>query len=424
MLQFAAAGVAALLVLITVGALALARLSRKEAVDNAKQVTQVLARAVVEPALSNDLATADPRARARLDRIVRQRILRGDVVRVKLWNAQGRIVYSDRRELVGARYPLSGDDSRALLGSGKVEAEVSDLSRPENRFERRAGKLLEVYLPVTTPDGKRLLFETYQRYSAVTASGRQLWGQFAPALIGALLVFELVQLPLAWSLAKRLQRGQRDREGLLRRALDASDLERRRIASDLHDGAVQDLVAASYSLAAARDRVNGGDVAVGDALDRAAATSRGAVRQLRSLLVEIYPPRLREAGLESVLADLVAPLEEGGIEASVEIDGEARLPDDVEALFFRTAQEGVRNAVEHADPKNLRVRVTSADRRAVLSVTDDGRGFTPDEALDRRSEGHFGLRLLADLAQDADAHFTIESAPGRGTTVRVEAPLA
>jgi signal transduction histidine kinase len=423
MLQFAAAGVAALIVLVAIGAFAIGRQSRSEAVEDAKQVTRVLAHSVVEPALTEGIRTGDRNARARLDRAVRRRVLGGDVVRVKLWTADGRIVYSDREQLVGSRYAL-GEDERRVLEQGSVDAEVSDLSAPENRFERKAGKLLEVYLPVRTPDGRRLLFETYQRYSAVTASGRELWGQFMPALVIALLVFELVQLPLAWSLAKRLQRGQQEREALLRRALEASELERRRIASDLHDGIVQDLVAASYSLAAAHDRVNGAEPGVAEALDRAAATCRGAVRQLRTLLVEIYPPRLREAGLASVLADLVAPLEERGMDAAAEVDDDMGLPADVQALFFRAAQEGVRNAAEHAGAGWLRVRVTTKAGRAVLSVEDDGAGFAAEEALQRRREGHFGLRLLADLAEDAGARFHIDSSPGRGTTMRVEAPIS
>ena len=413
----------ALLLLGTVGALALARLSRKQAVDDAKQVTEVLAHAVIEPALARGLSSGDPKAFARVDRAVRERVLRGSVVRVKIWTPDGRIVYSDRPELVGSRYPLGKDDRKALV-NGTVEAEVSDLSRPENRFERRAGKLLEVYLPVRTPDGGRLRFETYQRYSAVTASGRKLWGEFLPALIGALLVFELVQLPLAWSLARRLQRGQREREALLKRALEASNLERRRIARDLHDGIVQDLVAASYSLEAVKDRVNGDDDGrAAEVLGRAAATCRGAVGQLRSLLVEIYPPRLRAAGLGNALDDLVEPLGERGLIGSVDLVENVRLPEDVEALFFRVAQEGVRNAAEHGGAKHVHVRVDTNGDQAFMSVEDDGRGFAPAEALQRGEEGHFGLRLLADLAEDAGASFEVESAPGRGTTLRVEAPI-
>ena len=83
---------------------------------------------------------------------------------------------------------------------------------PENRYERQFGKLLEVYLPIRQPSGNALLFEAYYRYEAVAASGRKVWRSFAPVALGALIVLELVQIPLAWSLAARLRHRQRERD--------------------------------------------------------------------------------------------------------------------------------------------------------------------------------------------------------------------
>jgi two-component system NarL family sensor kinase len=127
-------------------------------------------------------------------------------------------------------------EERAALAADKVEAEVSDLSRPEYRFERGQRELLEVYLPIRGPDGQRLRFEAYQRFSSISASGRRLWLAFAPALLGGLLLLQLANLPLARSMVRRLRDARAQRELMLRRAIDASDLERRRIAADLHDG--------------------------------------------------------------------------------------------------------------------------------------------------------------------------------------------
>ena len=420
--KFALAGLAALFVLALAGWLLLSRVTREEAIGDAKRLTQVAARAAVEPNLTEGVVRGDRRALDRLDRVVRTRVLDEDVVRVRIWAPDGRIVYSDRGNQIGARYTL-GEDERLILKTGGVDAEISDLSRPENRFERRYGKLLEVYLPVRSAGGQPLLFETYQRYSSVTASGRNLLRDFVPALLGALIVFELVQLPLALRLARRVRRGHEEREALLQRALDASDLERRRIAADLHDGTVQELVAASYSLAAARERLgsDGGDAA--NALDAAGDTARKAVGELRSLLVDIYPPRLREAGLASVLADLAERVEERGIEARVQAQPNLDLPDDVAEVLYRTAQEAVRNAVEHADAGGVEIRLSADGGHATLLVEDDGRGFSPEEALTRRDEGHFGLRLLADRVEDAGGTLGIDSQPGRGTCVRAEVPI-
>jgi two-component system NarL family sensor kinase len=140
-------------------------------------------------------------------------------------------------------------DEQEVLRDNSVEAELSDLSAPENRFERDQGRLLEVHLPVPTPGGQTLLFETYSRYSSVTANAGAMWRQFLPITVGALLLLQLFQLPLVWSTARRLDASLRERERLLRRAVEATDTERRRIARDLHDGVVQDLAAAMRELA-------------------------------------------------------------------------------------------------------------------------------------------------------------------------------
>ncbi len=178
---------------------------------------------------------------------MRSRVVVDPVVRVKLWTPDGRIVYSDEHRLIGSRYSLSAED-RASFSSKEVDAEISDLGRPENRFEKRFHKLLEVYFPVHTPSGKPLLFESYIRYSSVSATGRRIWLPFLLTLIVALAVLWIVQIPLAARLERRLRARQREREELLVRAIEASDVERRRIAADLHDGAVQDLAGISYSL--------------------------------------------------------------------------------------------------------------------------------------------------------------------------------
>ena len=355
--------------------------------------------------------------------MIRSGVRRGDFVRVKLWRPDGRIVYSDEPRLRGVRFRLDHEE-REVLATGGVEAEVSDLSGPENRYERGGGDLLEVYLPVQTPSGRRAMFETYLRLSSVTASGRDLWASFIPALLGALVVLQLIQLPLARSLARRVEQAHRDRMELLQRAVDASDLERRRIAADLHDGTVQDLVAASYALTSARERLGPDGNGASTALERADETTRSAVRELRGLLVDIYPPRLREAGLASALRDLCPPLEERGPRTHVDVPTDLQLPDDVTALLYRTAQEAMRNAAEHAEAQNVRVQVRASEGTARLSVADDGVGFDHERALAAAAEGHFGLRLLRDQVRDAGGTFELDSAPGRGTRVGVEVPLA
>ncbi len=92
---------------------------------------------------------------ARMDEAVVGKVTAGSLVRVKLWTPEGKIVHSDEHRLIGASYPLAMDEQQ-VLRDNSVEAELSDLSAPENRFERDQGRLLEVYLPVPTPGGDTL----------------------------------------------------------------------------------------------------------------------------------------------------------------------------------------------------------------------------------------------------------------------------
>src|SRR2546428_777244 len=117
-----------------------------------------------------------------------------------------------------------------------------------------------------------------------------------PGRVGRLLLLFLVQVPLAWSMARGLRQGQEERERLLQRAIDASDAERRRIARDLHDGVVQSLAGVSYSLAAAAERLDGGPdgADVGRGLRQAAADTPRSQRHLGSPIIEIAPPNLHD----------------------------------------------------------------------------------------------------------------------------------
>ncbi|HSB39812.1 MAG TPA: histidine kinase, partial [Gaiellaceae bacterium] len=391
------------------------RAGEAEAIRDAKDQAQIAAVGSVEPVVTDALVRLDAKAISAVDRVVQERVLTdaSRIARVKIWDRSGRVVYSDEPRLIGARYRMTPADLAEFQDNG-VSAEVSDLSKPENRFERPFGRLLEVYLPIHTPSGRPLRYETYYRSSFISTRGSRIFRQFAPVMLGGLVLLALIQLPLAWWLARRVQRGQDEREQLLRRAIEASDVERRRIARDLHDGVVQDLAAVSYSLSAAAE---GAPEPYDEQLRTAAAETRQGIGQLRTLLVEIYPPELHRAGLEAALADLASAARARGIETTVEVDGGA-LGRETEALFFRVAQEALRNVVKHAAAGHVRVDVGRRDGRAALLVADDGRGFDPVAT----PEGHFGLAMLADLVGDSGGELVVDSAPGQGARVSVEVP--
>ena len=170
-----------------------------------------------------------------------------------------------------------------------------------------------------------MLFEEYLRSSAIAGNSRSVARLFAPVGIVALLVLAALQIPLAWRMARRIRNAQRDREQLLQHAVDASDRERQLIAAGLHDGVVQELAGQSFQMAAAVEQDQPPEE-LRAALTEGAAGTRNAIRQLRSLLLEIYPPALRDQGLAAALPDLVAPLTARGIEVSMDVQDDLALP--------------------------------------------------------------------------------------------------
>ena len=203
-----------------------------------------------------------------------------------------------------------------MLAKPRTVAEISDLNRPENGLDRRIGnKLVEVYRPVWTPSGTEALFEIYTPYDEVSQRTGQLWRGFAGVTLSSLLLFVVLLAPLLWHLLRRVRRAQRQRELLLERAVDASATERRRIAATLHDGPVQDLAATSFVIAGAAAQARAtGQTAVVDELGAVSASVRTSIRALRSLLVDIYPASLAQAGLGAALADLAQSVRAQGLE--------------------------------------------------------------------------------------------------------------
>jgi signal transduction histidine kinase len=399
----------------------LRRIASNEAVRDARATTRLLGSGVVEPVLTEDVLTGDKAALSRVDDAVRLHVLSDQVMRVKLWDPSGRIVYSDEARLIGSVYPMRDEDIQAFDNEATV-SEITNLSRPENRYERSAEKVLEVYFPIHLPDGRPLMFETYMPFSSVAQSSNRLWFAFLAPLVGGLLFLEVVHIPLAWSITRKMRRAQVEREKFLKRAIDSSNLERLRIAADLHDGVVQDLAGISYSVQAVADRIEPEAPSDAASLKDDATTAKQAVRRLRTLLVEIYPPNLQRSGLGAALSDLMSSLQARGIHARLEIEEGLDLSPSVEALLFRAAQESLRNVAAHSGAHNVQVQIVADAERARLTVVDDGRGFAGPE-MSETDEGHFGLRLLADLARDIDGNLEIDSRPGAGTTVLLEVPL-
>ncbi len=421
--QVVAGALVVLAAVAVVGVIASRRLAEAAAVTDAAKTADLLANAVAQPALSDGLLTGSPAALSAMDKAVRAHVLGRSIVRVKIWDPTGRILYSDAPSLIGQRYPL-GADEQDVLTNPQTRADVSDLTSPENRLEQGRGKLLQVYRPIWTPAGQPVLFETYAPYDEVTARTGQIWRGFAGVTLTSLLLLVVLLMPILWRLLNRLKRSQDQREALLQRAVDASTEERRRIAGTLHDGVVQDLAATSFAVAGAAERATLlGQPGLADEVRAAADTVRASIGGLRSLLVDIYPPSLATAGLKAALTDLVSTLRARGAAVLLEIATDTGLDAAGERLVYRVAQECLNNIAKHAAATNVNVRLERDERHAVLSISDNGVGFEAPELLARPKEGHFGLRVLSDVVADAGGELLLASAPGAGTHWQLRIPL-
>jgi two-component system, NarL family, sensor kinase len=424
--------VAALLALVgvAIGSILVAKdLAERQAVNDAVSTSQLLGQSVIRPALQDNLVDGNKSAIKKLDRVVENFLDPSEtgtgtgIVRVKLWTPDGRIVYSDKHALIGRTFSLGAEEQEALDKS-RTRADISDLSEEENTYEKKFKKLLEVYGPVETKNGNQLLFETYRRYDVVDDRSTQLWHGFGGVTVSSLLFFAVLLLPIVWRLLGRLQRSQKQREELLERAVDASIEERRRIAGTLHDGVVQELAATSFTVAGAAARAKTqGDPRMSDDLHGVAGTLRSSIGGLRSLLVDIFPANLHTGGLADALADLAAPLRSRGIDVTLDLEQAAvDLDPDVERLVFRITQECLHNVRRHSGANSVRIAWRSEGDEMVLDVVDDGRGFDPADVLARPREGHFGVRVLADVASAAGADLSVSTAPGAGCHWRLRVP--
>lgn len=425
LLQLMGVGLVVVGVVAALGVFVARQVAQREAIHEATQTTSLLAQAVVQPALEDALLGPDPAdAVARLDQVVQTRVLSATGIRrIKVWSPEGLIVYSDEPRLIGATFELGPEEIEAVQ-RGTTISEVADLQHAENAFERDLGPLLGVYRPVWTPSGQPLLFEAYYDYPTVSARTGQLWRGLGGLMLASQLLLLALLLPLVWALFERLRRGQQQREALLEHAVDASSQERQRIAGALHDGVVQELVATSYAVAAgAEQAASAGQPQLAERLRTAARTVRASIAGLRSLLVDIYPPNLGRAGLNPVLSDLADTVRSRNVEVWLDLpDASTPVPLDAEGerLVFRVAQECLRNAARHSGARGVDLRLFQEGAIVVLEISDDGVGFDVDTARRAADEGHLGLRVLPDLANQAGATLRVATSPERGTRWRLE----
>jgi signal transduction histidine kinase len=147
------------------------------------------------------------------------------------------------------------------------------------------------------------------------------------------------------------------------------------------------------------------------------------MKELRTLIIELAPPTLRREGLQGALLEVLREIKRKGTNTELDLPSNLRLREDRAALIFRVAQEILRNVAAHAQARNVKVELSKVDGSAILSIQDDGKGFSKKEVDRRRAEGHLGTAAIVELAENAGGTLTIDSEPGRGTLVVLTLPI-
>lgn len=395
------------------------RIASEIARDDAQDAAVRMGRLLVAPLLPEYL-DGSPTGREYLDRVVTNRLSDGSVAMLVVWAPDGRVVYASDSALIGRSFQPTAE----LITADERREIYSEVNRvPPDPVAARLNPHpdVEVYVPLDV-EGHRLIMEAYTRAGSIAKHAAQVRARILPAALGALVLLQLVQLPVVVSLARRLTGRERERRELLARSLSASERERQSIAADLHDGPVQELAGVAYGLAALRGSVPEEQRPL---VDRLGATLRRGIESLRRLMFDIYPPDLTRETLPDALHDLAAPLSESGTAVRVEIKD---LPDEVTpevaAVLYRTTKEALGNVQKHAGASMVTVSLegTATDGLpgARLTVTDDGIG--PRRHTGGR-EGHLGLRLVRDRVSQIGGTVSLRPASEGGTVLDVQVPL-
>jgi signal transduction histidine kinase len=212
------------------------------------------------------------------------------------------------------------------------------------------------------------------------------------------------------------------------RIVHIQEQARKQLARNLHDGPTQSVAAIAMRVNLARRMLAKDPAAASDELYKLEDLARRTTKEIRHMLFTLRPQALESSGLVAALGDLAHQVEESyeqKIQVEAEPDAVARMDLGRQGVLFYIAAEAVSNARRHAQAKNITVRLSKPERDVVmLQVDDDGAGFTAQEERAKRdNEGALGLDTLRERVELINGVMRLDSQAGRGTQLRVWAPL-
>lgn len=410
--RFLLSGLVALLVISIPFALWARSIARDIAETDVLNLTQRLADYAISPSMADGLLRGDEQVLDQLEDRLAPWMTDEAIVRIKIWSESGTVLYSDIRGLVGATFDLE-PWARELLAGGPATLSVEQQQDEENQYENDVGNLVEVYVASRLNPETPMLFEVYYDDSVVRNPQHRVVVGIIPLLLLSMAALQGAQLIPGIRLARQVQARQRERRVMLQAAVVAGERERVRLAAALHDDIIQDLAGISYVLPPRGEGQTGPDP--GQVL-------RESIAKLRALTSELYfstPVQARD--LPSALKDLAERLQNQGIGATLEIEPSFKLDDQTAAACHRIAREAVVNIFKYAQARNVNISLASHGKNLRLTISDDGKGF--DSTLDA-GPGHFGLRMMSDVAEMAGGRLKVSARPGQGCAITASFPRA
>jgi len=386
----------------------------------------------------------------RLDALIMKTPLGRSVVSFKIWNRDGRIVYSVNKDIVGKVFEIGENAQRAW--GGTVATEVSRLVDEEHVDVQRFGDhLIETYSPIWREDSDDIIavaefYQTVDHLEAQIHSSRFYgWLTLALAALAVYLVLAGIVRRGSETIARQqrqLSEKVQQLTGLLAQNRHLSERVRRaasgttarnenvlrRISAELHDGPAQALGLAVLRLDAVTEHM-AGCACDKQTLRQANAdlatiqsSVHDALEEIRKLSTGLILPELDELKLHETVTRVVRGHElRSNTKVALSVNG---IPDDaplpLKITIYRVVQEALNNAYRHAGGKDQRVQIDYVDGRLLVDVYDDGPGFDPDSPLVQN--GHLGLQGMRQRVESMGGTFEIDSAPGRGTRIHAELP--
>ena len=414
--------------------------------------TAAIAAVYVESILATELrgwtgdGVVDQATHTVLDQLFVHGPLHRKVLRVKLWDRQGRIAYSSDSVQLGLRFPI--DHELAAAFKGQIKAKVSDLDDADNQREHmRWPRLLEVYVPLRT-ETRSDIVGVVEFYHATDNLGRDIFDAqrqswllvVLSSVVMYLLLFGLVRR--ADNLILKQQHDLQQQLTHLRALLRENDQMRQRlseagvqtttlneqflyrVAADIHDGPAQTIALAKMRFNELTATLDENPASIGSRaqdLSTVHDALQTSLQELRNIAAGLAIPGIADLSLRETVCRAIRDFERTyGVTTKVQLDGDLdAAPLAVKITLYRVLQESLTNSWRHARPATPHVSVWTSAQRVLTEISDAGPGFNPTSITVRQ----LGLAFMRERVRLLGGVFVIDSAPGRGTRICVDLPF-